>query len=243
MNKWQDPSLSLGERCVAFAENEMANGVAEDKPNSFTSPRLRQYFKICTRLVNGKEVPIGLTFTAGNWCSAGVSFCLQECLLPGENPLHGYRLGVVEVIADMQRAGTYRSVDKVRTGVYKIKVGDPVFFDRSSPNNPASTWWRHIGRVQSVGSNGNFVCISGNNGGKWRLSNHNIKQGTLLGFGEYPSSNGVVSVKDKLNSFVDLSALDILALAPLEDTGKNISSDIIDLFDDAFDEYKGADHD
>ena len=26
MDKWQDTSLTLGERCVAFAENELNNG-------------------------------------------------------------------------------------------------------------------------------------------------------------------------------------------------------------------------
>lgn len=193
MNKWNDPNLSLGERCIAFAMSEMTSGVKEDRPNSFTSQRIREYFRICTRLINGKEFPIGLTFNAGNWCSAGVSFCLHQSLLPGEQPPHGYRLGVVEVIADMQRVGTYRPVAMVRSGAYQIKAGDLIFFDRSNPANPASAWWRHIGRVLSVGLNGNFVCISGNNGGAWRLSNHHISQPTLIGFGEYPTY-GVVPI-------------------------------------------------
>lgn len=188
MKKWQDPALSLGERCIEFAKSEMSAGVAEDKPNSFTSPRIREYFKICTRLVNGKETPIGLTFTSGNWCAAGVSFSLYNCMLESDGTLpHGYRLGVIEVISDMQKKGTYRSIAQARQGQYKIKVGDPVFFDRSNPNNPASSWWRHIGFVYSVGSGGKFVCISGNNGGRWRLSNHDLNQASLLGFGDYPN--------------------------------------------------------
>lgn len=231
MNKWQDPNLSLGERCVAFAENEMSKGVAEDKLNSFTSPRLRDYFKICTRLVNGKESPIGLTFTAGNWCSAGVSFCLHESLLPGEQPPHGYRLGVVEVITDMQRKGTYRTIAQVRSGAYTPKVGDNVFFDRSDPKNPASAWWRHIGRVHSIGSNGTFVCISGNNGGRWRLSNHNFSQASLLGFGEYPTKKPVVHTPDP-TAPIDWENVDVTKLAPMEDTGKGLSiDDVVDLFD------------
>lgn len=238
MNKWQDPNLSLGERCVAFADNEMANGVAEDAPNSFTSPRLREYFKICTRLVNGKEVPIGLTFTAGNWCSAGVSFCLNQSLLPGETLPHKYRLGVVEVIADMQAVGTYRSIDKVRKGTYQVKVGDPVFFDRSNPGNPASVWWRHIGRVYSVSSGGNFVCISGNNGGKWRLSKHNLNQTSLLGFGDYPSHNFVAPTQVISEPPIDWDHLDVNSLAPLTDTGKNLAisgaSQVFNLFGNLF---------
>lgn len=143
--------------------------------------------------MNGREVPIGLTFNAGNWCSAGASFCLHQSLLPGEIPPHGYRLGVVEVIADMQKRKTYRPVSLARQGKYQIKVGDLIFFDRSNPNNPASAWWRHIGRVYSVGPNGQFVCISGNNVGRWRLSNHDLGQKNLIGFGDYPAY-GVVPV-------------------------------------------------
>jgi len=235
MNKWQDPSLSLGERCVEFAKNEMANGVSEDRPNSFTSPRIREYFSICTRLVNGKETPIGLTFKAGNWCSAGVSFSLHESLLPGEPMPHGYRLGVIEVITDFQRRGAYRSIADVRQGRYQIKVGDPVFFDRSNPANPASAWWRHIGLVHSVGPDGTFVCISGNNGGRWRLSNHNLNQKSLLGFGDYPSlplaipvilppNEPVVDPNIGNNFPVDNGHdnVDIVSLAPPIDTGKKI---------------------
>src|SRR5574338_1729595 len=95
---WKDPNRSLGERCIAFAENEMKNGVAEDAPNSFTSPRLREYFAICTRVVNGKET--NLNFKAGNWCAEGASFSLHERLLPGDLKPHGYRLGVVEIVDD-----------------------------------------------------------------------------------------------------------------------------------------------
>jgi hypothetical protein len=234
MEKWHDPTLPLGKRCVEFAKNEMANGVAEDKPNSFTSPRIREYFSICTRLINGKETPIGKTFKAGNWCSAGVSFVLSNSFLEQDGSLpHGYRLGVIEVMSDMQKKGTYRSIDQVRKGLYKIKVGDPVFFDRSNPNNSASSWWRHIGFVYSIGTGGKFVCISGNNGGKWRLSNHDINQASLLGFGDYPNvkvaetSEVVVTTTEivttpSFDPVVDASDVDTNTLAPPHDTGKGL---------------------
>ena len=237
MKKWQDPALSLGERCVEFAKSEMSAGVAEDKPNSFTSPRIREYFKICTRIVNGKESPIGLTFTAGNWCAAGVSFSLYNCMLESDGTLpHGYRLGVIEVISDMQKKGAYRPIAQARQGQYKIKVGDPVFFDRSNPNNPASSWWRHIGFVYSVGPGGKFVCISGNNGGRWRLSNHDLNQVSLLGFGDYPSvrvvevtpevvvtTTEVVTTTVQPEPVVDSNDLDDHALTPPpHDTGKGL---------------------
>ena len=187
INEWKDPTLTLGERCVEFAKNEMANGVKEDKKNSFTSARIREYFNICTRLVNGKETAIGKSFTAGNWCAAGVSFCCHESLLSGETVPHGYRLGVVEIVADMQKRGTYYTRTQATKGEYKLNIGDVIVFDRSTPGKPETTWYRHIGRVYSIDGN-KFTCISGNNGGQWKISNHDLNQKNLLGFGKYPEA-------------------------------------------------------
>lgn len=188
MNKWQDPNLTLGERCVAFAENEMKNKVAEDRPGSFTSPRIREYFSICTRLQNGKEVSLS-SFKAGNWCSAFGCFCLHESLLPGESLPHGYRLGVVEVVADMTARGLYHKISDIRSSKYEIKKGDIIVFDRSKPNDSSTNWYRHFGRVYEVLDKENFKCISGNNGGTIKITNHKLSQVSLLGFGEYPISN------------------------------------------------------
>lgn len=230
MKKWQDPSLTLGERCVAFAENELANGVAEDHKGSYTSPRLREYFAICTRLVNGKEV--NLNFKAGNWCSASVSFSLHESLLPGENKPHGYRLGVVEIVSDAQKSGLWRPITDVRSEKYKIKVGDPVVFDRSNSSKPETAWYRHIGRVLEVGSNGSYKCISGNSGGKWSVGDHNISQANLLGFCEYPSSVTLVVPETNIH---DWSNVDIALIAPHEDTGANLEADdFYNLYTDVF---------
>lgn len=229
MNKWLDPNLTLGERCVAFAENEMANKVMEDTPNSFTSARIREYFKICTRIINGKEFPIGATFTKGNWCSAGASYCLHKSLLPGEAPVHGYRLGVVEVVADMQKLGTYRDIKDVKAGNYQIKVGDVIFFDRSNPSDPSTAWRRHIGRVLDVGNSQEFVCISGNSNGRWRVTNHKYTQPTLLGFGEYPTAT--TQATPDPNVKIDWDHVDIDTLAPMIDTGDQLDiDDVWDLF-------------
>ena len=224
MNKWQDPNLSLGERCVEFSKNEMAKGVKEDKLNSFTSPRIREYFQICTRLVNGKETPIGKTFTAGNWCAASASFAMHESLLPGEVPSHGYRLGVVEVVADMQKLGTYYTKAQARSGEYKLKVGDVIIFDRSTPGKPATQWYRHIGRVYTVGEGGKFTCISGNNGGQWKISNHDLNQAKLLGFGSYPALKEVPQTTPVVSPPIDWDQAKIEELVPMVDTGKDLGT-------------------
>jgi hypothetical protein len=227
--KWNDPGLSLGERCVAFAENEMKNNVGEDKLNSFTSPRLREYFAICTRLVNGKETSMK-SFTAGNWCAAGVSFCLHESLLSGEVPPHGYRLGVVEVVADMQHNKSYHTIDEVRNNTYTIKVGDIIIFDRSTAGKPETQWYRHIGRVYSVDSPTNFKCISGNNGGKWRISSHTMSQASLLGFGAYPAKKDIILPNVSTRPSSPFDTADIKDLAPSEDSGSYITPKFFDKF-------------
>lgn len=181
--KWKDPTLSLGERCVAFSENEMQNGVKEDKPNSFTSPRIREYLAPCRR--RGSEALLGLK--AGNYCAASVCFALQESLLPEETPPHGYRAGVVEVVADMQEKGLWHSIASVRNGQYRPKKGDVVVFDRSNPANPSTSWQRHIARFYDEDGQGNFRTIDGNSDGGWKINNHSFtKSPKLLGFGEYP---------------------------------------------------------
>lgn len=218
MNKWQNPSLTLGERCVEFARNELANNVGEDKPKSYTSPRIREYFAITTRLINGKETKIPIQ--AANWCSSAVSFSLFNSLLPGELKPHGYRLGVVEIVADLQKNKSYFPKSAALNHIYKPKVGDPVIFDRSVPGDTATKWFRHIGFVNEV-SPTSFTCISGNSGGKWRISGVKYDQPNLLGFGSYSHQTYLFSDVDNL--IPDLSDEDILSLAPMEDTGSVVN--------------------
>jgi len=219
IRKWQNPLLTLGERCVAFAENELNNNVKEDKPGSYTSPRIREYFSICTRKINGKEVK--LNFTKGNWCAASASFCMLQSLLPGEEKPHECRLGVVEIVADLESKGLWKPIRYVYNQSYIIKVGDLVVFDRSQPGKPETSWWRHIGRVYEV-SNKEFKCISGNSAGKWNISLHNINQKNLLGFGRYPTINEFIP---KVRETINWSHIDLDDLAPMHDTGSNLSSD------------------
>lgn len=228
IESWKNADLSLGERCVLFSENEMKNGVCEDKLNSFTSSRIREYFSICTRLVNGKETKLNLN--AGNWCSSGGCFALQQSLLPGEVVPHGYRVGVVEVVADLKHNNLYQTIDQVRNGDYTIKVGDVIIFDRSIPNKPETQWFRHFGRCYSVDSSTDFKCISGNNGGKWKISSHKISQTNLLGFGSYPSKKDIVLPNISTRPPAAFDSVNIKELAPSEDSGSDISPKFFDKF-------------
>jgi hypothetical protein len=192
MESWKNPLLSLGERCVLFCENEMKNKVCEDYKGAYTSKRIREYFSICTRLTNGKEIHIPLQ--SGNWCAASQSFALHESLLPDEVLPHGYRLGVVEIVSDCQRLGLWRPTPSVKAGKYSIKKGDIIVFDRSNPNKPETAWFRHIGRVLEITSN-------------------------LLGFGEYPSASTLAVPESIIH---DWSNIDLSSISPSEDTGSNL---------------------
>lgn len=222
--RWQNPLLTLGERCIAFAESEMTNGIKEDHLNSFTSPRIREYFSICTRKINNKETKIKLI--SGNWCASSASYTLYKSLLPGETPPHGYRAGVVEIVSDLQKNGLWRDINNS----YKPRIGDIVVFDRSQPNKPETAWWRHVGRVYYI-KDSNFKCISGNCYGCWKVTSHTMDQKNLLGFGEYPDINSKTILTP--TEPIDWSNLDISQLVPMEDTGKNLES-FFDIYEDIF---------
>lgn len=219
MEPWKNPTLTLGERSVLFAENEMKLGVKEDSPGSFSSKRIREYFSICTRLMNGIETPI--TLSKGNWCCASVSFCMKQSLLLKEKQPHGYRVGVVEVVTDMQKTGNYFTVKNLLENKYSPKIGDLIIFDRSQPGKQETSWYRHIGRFYSI-NNDSFECISGNSNGKWRITKHSFDQTNLLGFGQYPSVDSIPNLESQ---GLDWSHVDISCLAPCDDSGKDLSSD------------------
>ena len=150
-----DYLINLGARCVIFAEKELHNNVKEDQPGSYTSPRIREYFAICTRQINGKEV--NLNFTKGNWCAASASFCMANSLLPGEYPPHGNRVGVVELVSDLDSKGLWKPIKNILNLSYVIKTGDLVVFDRSQPGKLETSWWRHVGRVYKIISSNEFT--------------------------------------------------------------------------------------
>lgn len=173
-------SLLLGERCLKFMEEEMKNGVSCN-PNLPATPRIKEYFSICTRKINSKEVPIPLT--KGNWCAAAVSFSMYSSIENEEKP-HNYRVGCIEIQQDLMAKHRWYKPEYIQEGIARILLGDIVITNRSNPNNPDSAWWRHILRVVSFNNDGTFECISGNSiGGQYKYSKHSIEDKNLMGFG------------------------------------------------------------
>lgn len=70
----KDTGAALGERALAVALQELADGVREDPPGSNGGPRVREYFTGCSRA--GKLVGL----TSGSWCAAFVGWCDRQAL-------------------------------------------------------------------------------------------------------------------------------------------------------------------
>jgi len=199
---------SLGVRCLEFMQEEMKKDVTSN-PKLPATPRVKEYFSICTRLVNGKEVKLNLT--QGNWCAAAVSFSMYKSLAPGEKPLHGYRVGCIEIQKDLIDSGLWHSVKDIKS-TSELMLGDILITDRSNPNIPNSSWWRHILRVSKINDDKTFECISGNStGGKYRISKHKLTDKNIIGFGFIDNRKSVGSnetivlptKEDDLNPVVD----------------------------------------
>lgn len=197
---WRNPGISLGARCVLLAKAELQSGVrAPAAPRPNTSPRIAEYFRGCWRDRDG-DGRVGaqeyLGLTAGNWCAAFASWCLDQCLLDGEARPHHYRAGVVEIVADARTRGLYRSADEVRRGAWEPHVGDLVIWDRSEPGKPETSWWRHVNRVVAYGGmrdgQPRIVTIGGNESRTIREVDQPPKAlagGKLLGFVSYYNGN------------------------------------------------------
>lgn len=172
-------SLTIGEQCLKFMEDEMKANVTCD-PRLPATPRVKEYFSILTRNINGKEVNLNLT--QGNWCAAAVSFSMFKTM-NGPNDIHGYRAGCIEIQNDLIKSKSWYNKEYIKEGIANLMLGDIVITDRSNPSNPDSAWWRHILRVYSVNGD-SFECISGNSvGGKYRVSKHTLSDKNLIGFG------------------------------------------------------------
>lgn len=203
----QDPvtrARTLGERCVALAQEELRRGV---KANPYGQPntglRVREYLAGCLRDLNGDgkvDPNEKLRLTEGNWCAAFQSWLLEQCLAPGEIRPHLYRAGVVEIEADAKRLGLFHPRKEVLSVDWLPMPGDLVLWDRSDPKDPSTTWHRHVNRLVGWDDPGEvFVTIGGNENrtvtqGKYQGGSiHNPK---LIGFVSYSQKPVLVPVDE-----------------------------------------------
>ena len=179
---------SLGHRCVQWALSKV--GVTEQPLGSNSGPEVREWLRPCVR--GDTDRPLNLT--ASNWCAGFASAAVRATirLAEGEPWPHGYRAGVVELVADAA-SGKYASrwvkIDQVRSGLYVPQPGDLAIWDRSIPADPSSSWYRHVNRVVEAKPNGTFDTVGGNENQRVGLGNHPLAHPKLLGFVAYSQAD------------------------------------------------------
>jgi hypothetical protein len=149
----------------------------------------------------------GRASVVGN-CAALVCWCTKQATRTTDDPPHGYRAGVVELVADVKDtdakwSGRWHNVKEVREGKWTPKPGDLAIYDRSNPTKPETSWWRHVNRVVSYSiAEQSFTTVGGNEQQKITLAVQSIHQTRLLGFIAYPQPKEVrpkqlLSAKEK----------------------------------------------
>lgn len=168
---------SIGARAVRWSLCRA--GCRETGTN--TSPEIKAWLWACKR----GDRPLGLT--SGNWCAAFASAATYAVLRSGETPPHGYRAGVVELVADAQESGAWRPAELALDGRWDPMPGDLAVYDRSDPARPETSWWRHVNRVAWCARGSRlYSTVGGNEGQSVREGEQTLDNPGLLGFIEMP---------------------------------------------------------
>lgn len=105
---------------------------------------------------------------------------------------HKYRAACVELIADAERLGHYVTrQEMLDTPTMKPQPGDLLFYDRSDPKRPETSWWRHVDRMTEQDPKHEWVVTSyGCNetpSGGWRAETFNLlEHPRFIGAIRYP---------------------------------------------------------
>ena len=189
---------SLGQRSLDIAQRELLLGVRERPPGSNNGPEIRKYLQPCVRDIvtqvgsTTTTRTVNLNLQSSNWCCAFACYCHANALRTGERPVHGYRAGVIELVADVKvgegYTGRWLDVADVRSGKLVPTQGDLAVYTRAVQGRPDTAWWRHVNRVESWHVD-HFIAIGGNELQKIRRSKVLVSNSRLLGFIAYPPMN------------------------------------------------------
>lgn len=184
-------AATLGERCVQWCLSH--EGITEDPIGSNEGELIRQWRAPCERGLG--DAAFLLHLGPSNWCSMFQCAAVQAVLAVGEPQPHGYRAGVVEIVADTSHGddnevgytGTWRPIAYVHKTGWTPLTGDLAIWDRRNPSKPESSWWRHVDRVVSFDeASGMFETIGGNENNRVCRRVRTLHDMRLLGFVEYP---------------------------------------------------------
>lgn len=148
---------SLGARAVDVALDEMRRGATEKPVGSNAGPDIEEYLRRCER--DGR--PLGLK--AGNYCAAGACWAYMRALGAGEKMPFPYRASGLEMTEDAKARGAWRPIRDVKSGAYKLRVGDIVIYPRGKPGS----WERHVVMVREPRGVGPFKSIEANSPVGW----------------------------------------------------------------------------
>lgn len=153
---WRDPSLTLGQRLLAWCGTELSRGVRESGgPNR--GPRVDWYFQAAPFERGGRPLRI----SGAPWCAAAVCAGVWSCLLPGEAPPVVARVSGLELERDARSAGRWSP------GTEQGRPGDIAILPRSGSDPKRASWERHV--VVVVSDDGTrLVTVGGNEGDTWR---------------------------------------------------------------------------
>jgi hypothetical protein len=162
---WDDATLALGERLLAWLGHQFGLDPREI-PGDQHEPLILGYSEHCRRggtflgvdaygeprWDGGAPLPLWTDELA--WCAAYQSAALHAALLPGEEPPHGLRVSVRELVEDARKAGTLESPGYEPRpgdlGVYARAGEDPLLAGRGHTQAVV----QHDGdRVLTIGGN------------------------------------------------------------------------------------------
>lgn len=216
--KWQDPSLTMGERAAEWSLSQVNDPQAREQPmGSNGGAYIAHLFGPATRVFEGEEHPIGIT--SGNWCAVAACYAERTALMPGERPILPYRVSGIELQKAAADRGLWRPAEALRSEQWQSERGDLVILKRGSG------WQRHVCRVITSLDGGRYLTVGGNESNRWRITQREIGDQRLLGMIEYPRRDpDVVSpeiVTDWIRISDDVTAgrvgLDIAMARLLED--------------------------
>lgn len=180
---------SAAERALVVARGEL-EAAPREIPGSAHNPRIVSYGEHCRRGgrllgVDERGQPIwdggarvGAATDEEHWCAKLVSHCYRVGLRAGEQPVHGLRVSVSELIADLRASGRFRDV----SSGYKPKPGDIGMTGREG-GDPRKGGPGHVFRVETVGAS-SAVCIGGNENNTILRTARSLTDPALVGWGE-----------------------------------------------------------
>lgn len=227
MPAWRDPCRTLGERCVAWSEAQLAAGLGEEPRGSNTGTYVIGLLAPCVR-----DQPDGtraeLKLRKAYWCAAAACAAEEASRLPGDAPSTPYRCSGIELERDFTAAGLFHTAAELRAGAYIPRVGDIVLLRRGTED-----WGRHVCRVQGllVGIRG-VKTIGGNEADAWGHAEHLFADADFVGIGELPQGQhatcgapGTTEEPKRLLGTAELDGLVALALRRLQDLAADGAAD------------------